>query len=97
MTDTEVLIAGGGPAGLVLALELGARGVDCILLNDAPHTARHPKANAVSSRTMEHMRRHGIADRLRLRRFAVRRYFWKKNSRRKPTRCQVLICVSAGN
>ena len=58
MTDTEVLIAGGGPAGLVLALELGARGVDCILLNDAPHTARHPKANAVSSRTMEHMRRH---------------------------------------
>ena len=67
MTDTQVLIAGGGPAGLVLALELGARGVACVLLNDAPHTAQHPKANAVSSRTMEHMRRHGISDRLRAR------------------------------
>lgn len=67
MTDTQVLIAGGGPAGLVLALELGAHGVDCVLLNDAPHTARHPKANAVSSRTMEHMRRHGISERLRSR------------------------------
>jgi 2-polyprenyl-6-methoxyphenol hydroxylase-like FAD-dependent oxidoreductase len=65
MTDTDVLIAGGGPAGLVLALELGARGVPCILLNDAPHTAQHPKANAVSSRTMEHLRRHGISGRLR--------------------------------
>ena len=62
MTDTKVLIAGGGPAGLVLALELGTRGVDCILLNDAPHTASHPKANAVSSRTMEHMRRNGMSD-----------------------------------
>lgn len=65
MTDTQVLIAGGGPAGLVLALELGVCGVACVLLNDSPHTARHPKANAVSSRTMEHMRRHGISDRLR--------------------------------
>jgi 2-polyprenyl-6-methoxyphenol hydroxylase-like FAD-dependent oxidoreductase len=65
MTDTQVLIAGGGPAGLVLALELGARGVACMLLNDAPHTARHPKANAVSSRTMEHMRHHGLSARLR--------------------------------
>ena len=65
MTDTDVLIAGGGPAGLVLALELGARGVSCVLLNDAPVTAQHPKANAISSRTMEHLRRHGIAARLR--------------------------------
>lgn len=65
MTDTQVLIAGGGPAGLVLALELGARGVACMLLNDAPGTAQHPKANAVSSRTMEHMRRHGLSARLR--------------------------------
>lgn len=67
MTDTKVLIAGGGPAGLVLALELGTRGVDCILLNDAPHTASHPKANAVSSRTMEHMRRNGMSEQLRAR------------------------------
>lgn len=72
MTDrpsvrTDVLIAGGGPVGLVLALELGLRGVRCMLLNDQPTTARHPKANAVSSRTMEHLRRLGVAGRLRAR------------------------------
>ncbi len=63
----DVVIAGGGPVGLVLALELGLRGVRCILLNDQPTTARHPKANAVSSRTMEHLRRLGVARRLRAR------------------------------
>ena len=72
MTDrrvvrADVVIAGGGPVGLVLALELGLRGVRCILLNDQPTTARHPKANAVSSRTMEHLRRLGVAGRLRAR------------------------------
>ena len=64
---TDVVIAGVGPVGLVLALELGLRGVHCILLNDQPTTARHPKANAVSSRTMEHLRRLGVAGRLRAR------------------------------
>ncbi len=72
MTDsravrTDVVIAGAGPVGLMLALELGRRGVRCILLNDQPTTARHPKANAVSSRTMEHLRRLGVARRLRAR------------------------------
>ena len=64
---TDVVIAGGGPVGLVLALELGLRGVRCILLNDQPTTSRHPKANAVSSRTMEHLRRLGVSGRLRAR------------------------------
>ncbi len=62
---TDVIIAGAGPVGLMLALELGARGVRCLLVNERNDTARHPKANAVSSRTMEHLRRHGIAARLR--------------------------------
>ncbi len=64
---TDVIIAGAGPVGLMLALELGARGVRCLLVNERTDTARHPKANAVSSRTMEHLRRHGIAARLRAR------------------------------
>lgn len=64
---TPVLIAGGGPVGMTVALELGTRGVPCVLLNDLPTTAQHPKANAVSSRTMEHLRRLGIAAELRKR------------------------------
>lgn len=58
---TPVLIAGGGPVGLVLAIELGRRGVGCLLLNDAPETATHPKANAIGARTMEHLRRIGVS------------------------------------
>ncbi len=56
-----VLIAGGGPVGLVVALELGVRGVGCMVLNDRPDTATHPKANAIGARTMEHLRRLGVA------------------------------------
>lgn len=36
MTDTEVLIMGGGPVGCVLAGLLGMSGVDCILVNRQP-------------------------------------------------------------
>lgn len=60
-----VLIAGGGPVGLVVALELGTRGVGCMVLNDQPTTAQHPKANAISARSMEHFRRLGLAGSLR--------------------------------
>lgn len=106
MTNTQVLIAGGGPAGLVLALELGARGVACVLLNDAAHTALHPKANAVSSRTMEHMRRHGISNRLRARGLAPDHptdltYFTSLTGHeigrfRQPSRAEALAEAKAG-
>ncbi|MGE3933513.1 MAG: FAD-dependent monooxygenase [Rhodospirillaceae bacterium] len=62
---TAVLIAGGGPAGLTMAIELGRAGVASILVNDMPDTAQHPKANAIGARTMEHLRRLGCADAVR--------------------------------
>ncbi|MCZ8252473.1 MAG: FAD-dependent oxidoreductase [Hylemonella sp.] len=64
-TTTEVLIAGGGPFGLMLALELGRRGVRCLLVEPKPGTAFNPQANATQARTMEHFRRHGFADAVR--------------------------------
>ena len=57
----SVLIVGGGPCGLVLAIELGRRGIDAVLFNDRPDTTPHPQANATQARTMEHYRRLGLA------------------------------------
>ncbi|MBV9793722.1 MAG: FAD-dependent monooxygenase [Actinobacteria bacterium] len=64
--DTPVLIAGAGPAGLALAVELGLRGVDCLVVEprQAP-TRLRPRAKTLNARTMEHARRWGLAARLR--------------------------------
>ena len=64
-TRTEVVIVGAGPAGMIVALELGRRGVSCMLLDAEPAPPRFPKANATTSRTMEHYRRLGFADKVR--------------------------------
>ncbi len=63
--DTDVLIVGGGPAGLMLALELGCRGVHCTLTEEDVDAPAFPKANATSSRTMEHYRRRGLSSAMR--------------------------------
>jgi 2-polyprenyl-6-methoxyphenol hydroxylase-like FAD-dependent oxidoreductase len=58
---TYVLIAGGGPIGLTAAIALGRRGVPAILINERLETATHPKCNNTNARTMEHLRRLGVA------------------------------------
>ena len=61
----SVLIVGGGPCGLILANELGRRGVSAVLVDDKPGTAFNPQANATQARSMEHYRRLGFADEIR--------------------------------
>ncbi|HZF18229.1 MAG TPA: FAD-dependent oxidoreductase [Burkholderiales bacterium] len=65
MARTQVAIVGGGPSGLILAIELGRRGVHCVLLEEDATTPTLPKANATTSRTMEHYRRLGFAAEIR--------------------------------
>jgi 2-polyprenyl-6-methoxyphenol hydroxylase-like FAD-dependent oxidoreductase len=60
-----VLITGGGPVGLTLALELNYHGIDAILIERNPSTTRHPKMDMTNGRTMELFRRLGVADELR--------------------------------
>ena len=62
---TQVLIVGGGPCGLMLANELGRRGIDTILIDQKTSTAFNPQANATQARSMEHFRRLGFADEIR--------------------------------
>jgi 2-polyprenyl-6-methoxyphenol hydroxylase-like FAD-dependent oxidoreductase len=63
--ETDVLIAGGGPCGLMLANELGRRGVRTLLVDAKAGTAFNPQANATQARTMEHFRRLGFAHEIR--------------------------------
>src|SRR5215211_5574008 len=61
----EVLIAGAGPVGLTLAIDLGRRGIRCTLIEKNPTTAPYPKMDRSNARTMELYRRIGIVDGVR--------------------------------
>jgi 2-polyprenyl-6-methoxyphenol hydroxylase-like FAD-dependent oxidoreductase len=63
--DTQVLIVGAGPVGLTLALDLGRRGVRCVLVERNREPLRLPKMERCNARTMEIFRRLGIAERVR--------------------------------
>lgn len=63
--QTDVLVCGGGPCGLMLANELGRRGIRCLVVDRKPGTAFNPQANATQARTMEHYRRLGFAHKVR--------------------------------
>jgi len=63
--DAAIIVVGAGPAGLMLANELGRREVATLVLEAGPSTSTHPRANATQARTMEYFRRLGIADRIR--------------------------------
>lgn len=63
--DVPVLIAGGGPVGMTLALELARYGVRSILVERNPVTTTHPKMDLTNGRSMELFKRLGIAEALR--------------------------------
>lgn len=65
MFETQVLIVGAGPVGLTLALDLGQRGVRCVLIERHATSIRLPKMERCNARTMEIYRRLGIAERIR--------------------------------
>src|SRR5262245_47889727 len=60
--QVPVLICGGGPVGLALAVELGSRGIQCMLVERGDGNVTVPKMSQVSTRTMEFCRRWGIAE-----------------------------------
>src|SRR6185312_2513042 len=66
MTDT-VVIAGAGPAGLMLACELGLAGVPAVVLDRDPTPAgeRFSPGTTLHARSIELFERHGLMDAVR--------------------------------
>ncbi|MEZ5749078.1 MAG: FAD-dependent monooxygenase [Caenibius sp.] len=65
MQNIPVLIAGGGPVGMTLALNLARYGVRSMLVERNPTTTRHPKMDLTNGRSMELFHRLGIDEQLR--------------------------------
>lgn len=63
--EVPVLIVGGGPVGLALALELGLRKVEALLIDERDGIVTLPKMNSIGTRTMEFCRRWAVAEKIR--------------------------------
>ena len=61
--DTEVLVVGAGPTGLMLANQLGRRGVRVMLVDRHSGPAQQTRAMAVHARTLEIYSKLGVAQR----------------------------------
>ncbi len=61
----QVLVVGAGPVGLTLAIDLGQRGIRCLLIEAQSEPRKLPKMERLNARSMEIYRRLGLADTLR--------------------------------
>jgi 2-polyprenyl-6-methoxyphenol hydroxylase-like FAD-dependent oxidoreductase/ketosteroid isomerase-like protein len=64
-SPVDVLIAGAGPVGLALAIELGHRNISCLVVERNDRVGYSPRAKTTNVRSREHLRRWGIAAALR--------------------------------
>ena len=63
--DAEVLVIGGGPVGMGLAIELGQRGISVAVI-ERNETPQHvPKGQNLTQRTGEHFRIWGVSEQIR--------------------------------
>ncbi|MGR3290642.1 MAG: FAD-dependent monooxygenase [Paracoccaceae bacterium] len=63
--DAEVLVVGGGPVGLGLAIELGQRGILVAVVERHEAPQRVPKGQNLTQRTGEHFRIWGVSAEIR--------------------------------
>lgn len=63
--DADVIIVGGGPVGMGLAIEMGQRGVRCIVVERYEQPQPIPKGQNLTTRTMEHFHAWGAEKQLR--------------------------------
>jgi thioredoxin reductase len=65
MHEIPIVIVGGGPVGMLTALNLSRFGVQCLLAEQSLETTKWPKMDLTNCRTMEIFRMMGIADEYR--------------------------------
>src|SRR5665213_1316466 len=70
----QVVIVGGGPVGVALAVDLGLRGISCALVERRVELQNIPKGQRLAPRTLEHFYFWGIADELRSARIMPKGY-----------------------
>src|SRR6516225_707753 len=61
----QVVIVGGGPVGVALAVELGRRGLSCVLAERRHEPQCIPKGQNLTQRSVEHFYFWGVLDALR--------------------------------
>ncbi|MFI9508683.1 FAD-dependent monooxygenase [Nocardia sp. NPDC052566] len=62
MTTTDVVIAGSGPVGLMMAIELRLAGVEVALVDGLPARTGESRAGGIHARTMEIFDQRGLLD-----------------------------------
>ncbi|TQN43807.1 2-polyprenyl-6-methoxyphenol hydroxylase-like FAD-dependent oxidoreductase [Blastococcus colisei] len=62
---SQVVIVGGGPVGMGLAIDLGQCGIRCAVIERRVEPQPVPKGQNLTQRTMEHMRAWGVEQRVR--------------------------------
>jgi 2-polyprenyl-6-methoxyphenol hydroxylase-like FAD-dependent oxidoreductase len=60
-----VVIVGGGPVGMGLAVELGRREIECLVVERHPEPQRIPRGQNLTQRTMEHFAHWGVLEEIR--------------------------------
>jgi 2-polyprenyl-6-methoxyphenol hydroxylase-like FAD-dependent oxidoreductase len=70
----QVVIVGGGPVGVALAVNLGLRGISCALVETRTELSRIPKGQNLMQRTLEHFYFWGIVEELRAARLMPKDY-----------------------
>src|SRR5918996_1597041 len=63
-SETDVLVVGAGPTGLVMPAELAARGVSGRIIDRAPVRSERSRALVVQARSLELLQKMGVADEL---------------------------------
>jgi len=63
--QADVVIVGGGPVGVGLAIDLAINGVSCIIVERHDSIQRIPKGQNLTPRTGEHFRRWGVTEAIR--------------------------------